>query len=116
MIEEYHNCEWEEEPFTPDIEDMEAQLESPILCPLCKGAGITDGAMGYNGEGACPRCCPTGNLYAVRVEVVGHDRLSCSAHLRKIADMIMIGDAPGWTTSDVNGSANAARSALNPTA
>lgn len=47
--------------------------------------------------------------YGVRVEVVGDDRLSCSAHLRRIADMIMSGDAPGWTTSDVNGSANADR-------
>ncbi len=53
---------------------------------------------------------PLGSAYyGVRVEVVGDDRLSCSAHLRKIADMIMSGDAPGWTTSDVNGSANADR-------
>lgn len=48
-------------------------------------------------------------FYRIQVTVCGDDRLSCSAHLRKIADMVMSGDAPGWTTSDVNGSAWADR-------
>src|SRR6266478_2804029 len=48
-------------------------------------------------------------FYRVKVDVVGEDRISCSAHLRKIADLIMRGDAPGWSTSDVNGSVSADR-------
>lgn len=108
MIEEYHQCEWEEEPFTPDIEDMEFQLESPICCPLCKGSGATDGALGFNGEGLCPRCASvTSSLYEVRVTAMGSDKLACCAHLRKLSDLIMSGDATSWTTSDANGSTNA---------
>lgn len=61
-------------------------------------------------ETASSFAAPAGSAYyGVRVEVVGYDSLSCSAHLRRIADMIMSGDAPGWTTSDVNGSASADR-------
>lgn len=48
-------------------------------------------------------------FYRIRVNVCGDDRLSCSAHLRKLADMIMESDAPGWSTSDVNGSSLADR-------
>ena len=48
-------------------------------------------------------------IYRVSLIVAGDDRLSCSAHIRKIADLIMISDATGWTSSDVNGSAVAHR-------
>ena len=27
-------------------------------CELCRGSGTTDGALGYNGQGPCPRCQP----------------------------------------------------------
>lgn len=58
MIQEYHACNWDEEPFTPDIDGLTEQLESPLCCPICKGSGTSDGALGYNGQGPCPRCLP----------------------------------------------------------
>lgn len=36
-------------------------------CDLCRGAGLTDGALGFNGQGPCPRCRPeTWGPYARR--------------------------------------------------
>jgi len=28
------------------------------VCPVCHGSGTTDGAMGFNGLGPCPKCRP----------------------------------------------------------
>ena len=27
-------------------------------CPTCKGTGTADGALGFNGQGPCPKCKP----------------------------------------------------------
>lgn len=29
MIEEYHECNWDEEPFTPDIDELELRISGP---------------------------------------------------------------------------------------
>lgn len=29
MIEEYHNCDWDEEPFSPDIDGLRKRLSEP---------------------------------------------------------------------------------------
>lgn len=29
-----------------------------LRCKTCKGTGETDGALGFNGKGPCPRCQP----------------------------------------------------------
>lgn len=68
--------------------------------PQGRAAQRTAGSLQQPGSAA---------FYRIQVTVCGDDRLSCSAHLRRIADLVMSGDAPGWTTSDVNGSAWADR-------
>lgn len=33
-------------------------MTSKQPCPTCNGTGVTDGALGFNGEGPCPKCAP----------------------------------------------------------
>lgn len=39
------------------IVELEPVAATP-KCPLCGDTGKTDGALGFNGQGPCPRCTP----------------------------------------------------------
>ena len=51
-------------------------------CPLCRGEKRTDGAWGFNGQGACPKCEGTG-------------RATATVPARPLPHIAAISDSPG---------------------
>lgn len=51
------------------------QVAGSESCSLCRGTGETDGALGFNGRGPCPRCFPnaSGEGSAASADTVRRD-------------------------------------------